>query len=265
MRRKKLPLFISIPHGGSLVPSELMNSVTLSRRDIFLDGDAETEKIFNFKNRVANVIEMQYARAIIDVNRPPFDLPPSNEDGAVKTVRVNGRPVYIGGRYPDSTVIKKLIKKYHFNFHKKISRRLDISIHKAAFDCHSMLPADPKTGKPRPLICISNNGNPNGLSTRLRAATCPAHWMKELRSLFMQVFAGEGEIKINEPFFGGYITRHHYAARGIPWIQIEINRRLYLDSPYFDQKTLKVSETRLIELRERIYWVLEKFCGRIFR
>ncbi len=265
MKRKKLPLLISIPHGGTLVPSEIVHSAALSRRDILLDGDAETGKIFNFRGRAADIIEMPYARAIIDVNRPPFDLPPLNEDGAVKTVRVNGQAVYIGGKYPDTAVIKKLIKKYHFNFHRKISRRLSSSVHKAAFDCHSMLPSDPKTGKARPLICISNNGNSRGFSTHSRAATCPARWMKELRSLFSLIFSGEGEISINNPFYGGYITRHHCASRGVPWIQIEINRSLYLNTPYFDPQTLKISESRLTELRERIYWVLEKFCSRFFK
>jgi formiminoglutamase len=57
-------------------------------------------------------------------------------------------------------------------------------------------------------------------------------------------------IGLNDPFKGGHITRTHGAGR-VPWIQVEMNRCLYLDEPWFDRDTLRVNPGRLAELRTR--------------
>ncbi|KAF5421034.1 MAG: hypothetical protein C5S41_12280 [Candidatus Methanomarinus sp.] len=53
------------------------------------------------------------------------------------------------------------------------------------------------------------------------------------------------------------------AADGIPWIQIEINRKLYLNEACFDQKKLKVKKEIIITLRRKIYnAIIEGFSVR---
>jgi N-formylglutamate amidohydrolase len=53
------------------------------------------------------------------------------------------------------------------------------------------------------------------------------------------------------------------AADGIPWIQIEINRKLYLNDACFDQKKLKVNKEIIITLRRNIYnAIIEGFSVR---
>ena len=42
------------------------------------------------------------------------------------------------------------------------------------------------------------------------------------------------EISINDPFHGGHITKT-YGNKPVPWIQVEMNRDLYLTEPWFDQ------------------------------
>ena len=46
---------------------------------------------------------------------------------------------------------------------------------------------------------------------------------------------------------------------GIPWIQIEINRKLYLNETYFDPERLRVDQRIIQELRERISDAIVRF------
>ena len=70
------------------------------------------------------------------------------------------------------------------------------------------------------------------------------------------------EISINEPFQGGYITRT-YGNNPIPWIQIEMNRDIYLCEPWFNKDSLRVDETRLAELQKKFGKTLELFFEKI--
>ena len=64
---------------------------------------------------------------------------------------------------------------------------------------------------------------------------------------------------MNDPFAGGYIAQHHYEREGIPWIQIEINRKLYLNEVYFDPERLRVDQRIIRELREKIFDGIVRF------
>ena len=68
----------------------------------------------------------------------------------------------------------------------------------------------PDPGMKRPEVCL---GNGEGQS-------CPDEWMLILQSAFQSSFPGE--VKLNQPFSGGYITRHH--GHEMPWVQLELSR-----------------------------------------
>ena len=59
---------------------------------------------------------MPIARAIVDVNRAPEDRPPKNQDGVVKTVTINGTPVYKGDKFPDDALIEELLQRYYYPY-----------------------------------------------------------------------------------------------------------------------------------------------------
>lgn len=113
------PVLISIPHGGDVVPPEVNERVSITDRDVFYDGDTLTREIYNLRNRVAAFIEMPIARAIVDVNRAPDDRPPKNPDGVVKTVTVNGTPVYKAGKFPDDALIEEILQRYYYPLSQK--------------------------------------------------------------------------------------------------------------------------------------------------
>ncbi|RZN41086.1 MAG: N-formylglutamate amidohydrolase [Methanosarcinales archaeon] len=260
----RYPLLISTPHGGGTIPPEVAGAVSITERDIFYDGDALTREIYDFGKRVDAFIKMPIARAIMDVNRASDDRAPANPDGVVKTVTTCGTQIYREGMFPDEALVEDLLQKYYFPYHKQLGDLLDGSDIRLALDCHSMLERSPaasdKPDMPRPLICLSNRGDSEGLPVRGRGpVTCPPEWIRALAESLGQTFSGGGRVAINDPFAGGYISQYHYEREGTPWIQIEINRKLYLNETCFDPDRLRVDPRIIQELRERIFDALVRF------
>ena len=182
----------------------------------------------------------------------------------VKTVTTDGTSVYMEGLFPDDDLVEDLLQKYYFPYRERLGNLLANRSIRLALDCHSMLERSPaasiRPGEPRPLICLSNRGDVHGMFVRERGpATCPPKWIRALAESFRRVFAGEGEVAMNDPFAGGYISRYHYKHRGTPCIQIEINRKLYLNETYFDPEQLRVDQRIIQELRDRIFDAIARF------
>ncbi len=258
------PLLISIPHGGGTVPPEVADIVSITERDIFYDGDALTREIYDFGKRVDATIETPIARAIVDVNRDSDDRTHANPDGVVKTVTTDGTQVYREDMFPDDALIDELLQRYYFPYHEQLGNLLSNRNIRLALDCHSMLKRSPaasdKPDLPRPLICLSNRGDEHGMPVSGRGhVTCPPEWIRALAESLGQAFAGVGRVAMNDPFLGGYISQYHYELRKIPWIQIEINRKLYLNETYFDPELLRVDQRIIRELRERIFDTIVRF------
>jgi len=263
---QKLPILISVPHGGDEIPPELIGKVALSKKEIFEDGDALTRQLYDFKHEVVAFIDTPIARACVDLNRSQNDRPPHKLDGVIKIVTVNQIPVYKLGQFPDETLITRLLRNYYFPYHDVLDALQTNKNIILALDCHSMLakspPINPIPGQERPLICLGNRGDKKGHPLKEGGSiTCPPEFIQLLEKCFRRVFADEGgDVKINEPFSGGYIIQSH--AKGIiPWIQVEINRKLYLSSPYFNSEALTVSEQRIFELRNKILTIIKMFIN----
>jgi formiminoglutamase len=117
-------------------------------------------------------------------------------------------------------------------------------------------------GKVRPLICLGNNGDRQGRARRGSIATCSGEWIAVLAGIFEEEFPQENAVALNNPFSGGFIANAHFWHKGIPWIQIEINRALYEQVP---SPSLPGQETeeRALLLRETIWKVLTVFWDQV--
>lgn len=254
----KLPFLISIPHGGKKIPEEISDRVCITKKDLFEDGDAFTREIYGIKSEVQALVETDIARAFVDLNRETSDRPPQNPDGIVKTKTCHNRPIYSPELSLDESIIESLIQKYYDPYHKKIRELLNTHTEiRLALDCHTMEPVGPSIspdeGKERPLLCLGNN----------YGKSCPDEWVQKLAESFQESFhLKEDEVKVNEPFAGGYITRK-YGNDPVPWIQIEMNRKLYLSDPWFDNINLTVNSNRLNQLREDFKTGLNLFLEKI--
>lgn len=250
---KNLPFLISIPHGGALIPHELTDSVCISPEDLFDDSDAFTQDIYHPGSLAQCVIKTDIARAFVDVSRAQDRQPPEYPDGVIKSVTCYNRPIYKKGQYPVGTLAKQLLNKYYHTYHQRIVDAMKLYDIVLGLDCHSMAetaPAiSPDSGNKRPLI---NLGDFHGKA-------CDPTITGLLRTAFIKVFnCTEQDVTLNIPFAGGFITRR-YGNNRVPWIQIEINRKLYLKELWFDRALLKISKERLSDLNILFKEVLKRF------
>lgn len=247
----RFPVLLSIPHGGTEVPDWIRPKFCLSEAALFSDGDPFTRDIYDLDGSVFKVVAADIARTVVDMNRAPDDLPTRNPDGVVKTHTCEGLQIYQEPLTDNHVAV--LLEKFHRPYHEALSRAVTMPGLKLALDCHSMLPEGPRIGPDhhcqRPLICLSN----------CRDTTCPRDVTAKFASCLRQAFQlPEEAVQINEPFSGGYITRT-YGGKPIPWLQVEINRSLYLEDPPFGQYGPNVRRDSLRQLQSCFFQTLQQF------
>ena len=237
------PALLSIPHGGAEVPREIRDRVTLSVKDQFEDSDSYTQEIYGFGSEVLVQVQSQVARAFVDMNRAEDDRPPKNLDGIVKTQTCHSKTVYLSGQELDDSWTRYLLLSVS-SIHCHRTGRAHRSSTRAGLPhtMEAMAPAiAPDTGQSRPLICLGTN----------HGKSCPPEMADRLAACFREGFGlGEMDVVMNKPFSGGYITRT-YGKGILPWVQVEMNRSLYLSEPWFDADTLIIQPQRLLDLNQR--------------
>ena len=95
-------------------------------------------------------------------------------------------------------------------------------------------PVGPDAGSLRPLVCVSNGND-----------TCPQPWFELMFNYLQEEFDKEN-VRVNDPFKGGYIISHHSAK--LPWLQLEISRS---------------DECSISRKREKVLNCLRKWCGAV--
>ena len=242
----KIPVLLSIPHGGMNKPAELDGRLCITERDLFDDSDAFVINIYDLGEKVERVIKTDIARTFIDLNRSVYDLPPQNPDGIIKSSTCYKKQIYITGKEPDETLRSLLIKSYYNPYHRAIQKSLKELDLQLCLDCHSMASVAPNispdgNNQKRPMFCLSNQDGKSASDEMIEM----------LSDCIAKSFCiNKHEISLNNPFHGGYITKI-YGKNPIPWIQVEMNRDLYLSEPWFDEGLLSIKKTRLIELNKK--------------
>lgn len=264
--KKRYPFLISVPHGGTEVPAPVLPRLLLGTEELRYYCDPCTRVIFGYQDRVAASLDTAVSRMVVDLNRPPLPLPLRDPDGIIKLQTIDGREVWRPGLIPDMQLIHLLLMTWYFPYHQQIDELIDRNPVRIAFDCHSMLPCGSETqkdaGKSRPLFCLGNNGDHQGRAKRGSVATCSEEWVNTLAGVFRDEFSLDQEVAINNPFSGGFISNAHYWHKGVPWIQIEINRSLYEPDPSSPQSKID-ADNPAHQLKEKIWKVLTVFWDRV--
>jgi len=264
--RKKYPFLISVPHGGTEIPKTVRPRLLLSDTDLRYYCDPATRTLFGYQERVAAWIDTPVSRMVVDLNRPPLPLPLRDPDGIIKLRTIDGRDVWRPGQVPGMPMIHRLCVDHYFPFHQRIDELIDRNHVSIAFDCHSMLPSGSEfqkdAGKKRPLICLGNNGDRKGRAKKGGLATCSEEWITTLAKMFGDAFPANGAVAINNPFSGGFIVNAHYWRKGVPWIQIEVNRILY-EPPSFPARSDTGTGEQVSQLKEKIWNVLASFWDQV--
>lgn len=248
-----LPVLLSIPHGSLAVPPELDGRLAVTAQDIFWDGDAFTGEIYGLDS-VAGVLTAGVARIFVDLNRSLSHMPPDHPDGLIKSVGCDGAGVYAPGMEPDPALRRTLVERYYMPYHRRIQRAtrdLDLQL---CLDCHSMANSAPKVSPARnrddrPLFCLSNRDG----------ESCSGESLELLARCISGAYNISREsIRLNDPFRGGHITKT-YGNNPVPWIQVEMNRSMYLSGEWFDSRIMECSGSRLEDLRRMFGEALESY------
>ena len=236
--RADLPVLLSVPHSGRDYPDWLVAMASGGRRALAALEDPLVDRLAwrAVEQGIAAVIA-RAPRAAIDCNRAEDDIDPSVIEGGAGRGRISARARgglgivpgrtqshgYLWRRSIGHRQLEQRLIEAHRPYHRAIEELLDELAERYGgailLDCHSMPP--PARGV-SPIVL----GDCHGASA---ASWVGAEAVRIVRSAGF--VAG-----INDPFAGGHIVeRHGSPQRGIHALQIEIDRRLYLnerlDSP----------------------------------
>jgi len=234
-----IPLILDSPHSGEDYPDDFQHAPP--RAEVRRAEDTHVARLYESAPRCgATLIEANFPRAYIDPNRSLADIDPEllseawpgpiatsrkTEQGIGLVWRVarNGAPMY--ARKLGVAEVQRRIERCYLPYHRALATELDTA-HRAFgavwhLDCHSM-----------PAVGDTNADDPG----RARAdfvlgdrdgTTCAADFTRIVASVLESMGY---TVAINDPYKGVEIVRRHgRPAEGRHSLQIEINRRLYMD------------------------------------
>ncbi len=230
-RRADLPVLLSVPHSGRDYPDWLVALASGGRRALAALEDSLVDRLVwrAVEHGTAAVIA-RAPRAAIDCNRAEDDVDPSVIEGGGRgrvSARARGGLGIVPGRTQShgylwrrsigSKQLEERLDQAHRPYHQAIEHQLGELVERYGgailLDCHSMPP--PARGV-SPIVF----GDCHGQSAALWVS---AEAVRIARSAGF--VAG-----LNDPFAGGHIVERHGAPeRGVHALQIEIDRRLYLN------------------------------------
>lgn len=236
----RVPVVFDSPHSGTTYPEDFRPAVPMAAlrnaEDAFVD-----ELYGSGPRHGATLIAARFPRSYIDPNRSLLDIDASLLDGPwpgpaaasrktqlgiglVWRVLDSGEPIY--ARKLSVEELRHRITQYHQPYQKAVRDALDTThAHFGAVwhvNCHSMpavssVISEEGPGKSRPDFVL---GDRDG-------STCEPDFTAHVSS----VLTGMGyEVKVNDPYKGVELVRAFSDPKaGRHSLQIEVNRRLYLD------------------------------------
>ena len=122
-----LPLLISMPHIGTEIPADLKAHL-VPRALASEDTDWHLAQLYDFAAALgASVLQPQFSRYAIDLNRPPDDAPmyPGASNTELCPTRFfTGEPLYRAGCAPDAHEIARRRNTYWAPYHHALQAEL---------------------------------------------------------------------------------------------------------------------------------------------
>ena len=238
-----VPLIVDVSRSGREYPKEYRTPLPFTT--VHDNVSMYVEDLYAGAPQVgATLLYCMFPNTWVDVNRDELDMDPAVVDGEWP-VALKPTPRTLEGlgliksksRYGELFQERKLavaeieerLAKYYRPYHAELKRIID-DLH-ARFgvvrqiSCHCMsavgAPTHPDAGKPRPDFCI---GDLHGRTTS-----------PEFRALVVDTLKGLGySVSVNEPYVGNVlIGRNSDPAHGIDSVQIEVNKKLFMDTKTF--------------------------------
>jgi len=226
LTRGTAPLLISIPHAGTVIPSELARRMTPEALQL-ADVDWHLPLLYDFAREMgATMMAARHARHVIDLNRPPQDeslYPGQDVTGLLPADTFRRQPLYRPGDAPDTRERDERRERYWRPYHEalrgELARLRERHAQVVLWDAHSICSVLPRFFEGR--LPDLNLGTDSGRSCA-PALQSAVEAQMAAQTTYTHVSNGR--------FKGGYITRHYGApAQGIHALQLEICQCTYMD------------------------------------
>ena len=258
------PVVFDSPHSGNQYPADFEFAAPLEM--LRTTEDAHVDELYGTApEHGATLLHAHFPRSYIDANRHPLDLDsnlldapwpdelePSRKSevgmGLIRRVVKDGVPLY--KRVLTVVEVRQRIAQYYHPYHDELSaiiegmhQRFGVVWH---VNCHSMRSALGRNPRPptwKPSFIVSNRDGDTSDEPFL--------------NFIADFFRSRGHtVLVNRPFKGGEIVRRH----GDPGnnrhsVQIEINRKIYMD-----EVTLQKHEGFEV-LQEQLNQLIQEICG----
>jgi len=220
------PILVSVPHCGTAFPDDIRDLYAPQHTQHPEDTDWFVHQLYDFAPHLGiTLIYAHYSRYVIDINRDPEGKPLYN-DGRVITELVPTRtfadqPLYLGAP-PDQHAIQERKTRYFEPYHQQID--LLITQLRQQFprvllwDAHSIRRYVPTIRtQPFPDLILGDQDGKTAASALIELAQT-------------HLSNGPYALSHNEPFKGGYITRHFGRPhQSVHALQLEMAKTLYMD------------------------------------
>ncbi len=240
---------LAIPHTGTSVPEEIMNTFAATGKKL-ADTDWNVHRLYDGLLPDATVIRALFHRYVIDPNRDPFGSSLYTNEKTTTLCPVttfDGEPIYLPGQQPDDREIALRRSQIFMPYHRAIEQALKKTQSQHGFailyDCHSIRSKIPNLFPSR--LPDFNIGTNNSTS-------CDLSIENEVRTV-CERSVGFTTV-VNGRFRGGWTTRHYgKPADGIHAIQMELAQSTYMS----EKPPWTYDETRAKILRHELKRILQ--------
>jgi N-formylglutamate amidohydrolase len=231
-----VPLVVASPHSGREYAEAFLASARLTPLDLRRSEDSFVEELFSGATEYgAPLLCAQFPRAFCDPNREAWELDPAmfadplpdwvNTTsprvgaglGTIARIVTSGESIYRGKlRFAEAEErVRACWQPYHDALAGLIAATQDRFGCCLLIDCHSMPAGSGRMGGPDFVL-----GDAHGTACTPRVTRLVEDLLTSTRY----------SVRRNDPYAGGYVTRHYGRPReGVHALQIEVARRLYMD------------------------------------
>ncbi len=243
---------VSVPHAGTQVPLDDAPLMAIGGAALLKDADLYVDRLAEGITALGvPVVEAMVSRYVLDVNRAPDDVDRDICPDIPRPARPSARGLCWRVTTDGALVLRRPLtvaevhsrrQRIHEPYHLELERLLEQRRAQFGFamliDLHSM----PSSG--RLMHTDAGQRRADIVPGDVRGTSCAS----AVSRLVGDRFAAAGyTVRPNDPYMGGYITRHHgRPGRGIHAIQIEVNRDLYMDERTFTWQPNKAQPLRQV-------------------
>jgi N-formylglutamate amidohydrolase len=232
-----VPLVFASPHSGRDYPADFVAAARLDLHGLRRSEDSFVDELFAAAPaHGAPLVTARFPRAFCDVNREAWELDPAMFAGplpnwvnttsarvgaglgTIARIVASGETIYRGKL--DFAEARSRIEGFWQPFHATLRDLTEETFARFGrcllVDCHSM-PGMSQPGRERADIILGD----------VHGTTCAPRVVRRVEECLTELGF---RVRRNDPYAGGYITRHYGRPReGVHALQIEICRSLYMD------------------------------------